>query len=165
MSCIHNKNYTSLVLLHIPISAIMNSSPPSAAYMHLWIRSTLVQKMAFCLFNAKPLFKPVLGYCRLEPWEQTSVKNLMPLKISSVKWRTFCRGGDELTFNPFTVCNMRYQKAMLHNPLCFSLITICILPIVYFFIYGNKNFWIDGWNQTNIPLNIWKTPCRTISMV
>ena len=44
-----------------------NSSHPSATYMHQWIRSALFQIMACCLFGAKPLSKPCLGYCRLEP--------------------------------------------------------------------------------------------------
>ena len=30
--------------------------------------------MAFSLFSAKPLSEPVLGYCQLDPQEQTSVK-------------------------------------------------------------------------------------------
>ena len=30
--------------------------------------------MAWRLFDAKPLTKPVLTYCQLDPWEQTSVK-------------------------------------------------------------------------------------------
>ena len=32
----------------------VNSSPPSAAWMHQWIRSALVQIMAYCLFCVKP---------------------------------------------------------------------------------------------------------------
>ena len=47
---------------------------PSAAYMHQWIRSALVQIKACRLFGTKPLSKPVLGYYQLDPWEQTSVK-------------------------------------------------------------------------------------------
>ena len=38
------------------------SSPPSAAYMHQWIGSTLVLVMACHLFGAKPLCKPMLQY-------------------------------------------------------------------------------------------------------
>ena len=41
----------------------INSSPPSATYMCQWIRSALDQIMACCLFGAKPLSKPMLGYC------------------------------------------------------------------------------------------------------
>ena len=52
----------------------INSSPPSAAYMRQWIGSALVQIMACRLFGTKPLSKPMLGYCLLDPWEQTSVQ-------------------------------------------------------------------------------------------
>ena len=52
----------------------INSSPPSAANMRQWIVSALVQIMACCLFGAKPLSKPMLGYCQLDLKEQTSVK-------------------------------------------------------------------------------------------
>ena len=52
----------------------INSSPPSAAYIRQWIRSALVQIMTCRLFGAKPLSKPLLGYCQLDPLEQTSVK-------------------------------------------------------------------------------------------
>ena len=37
------------------------------------IGSALVQIMAFRLFDVKPSSKPMLGYCQLDPWEQTSV--------------------------------------------------------------------------------------------
>ena len=40
-----------------------NSSPPSATYMRQWIGSALVQIMACRLFGAKPLSKPILGFC------------------------------------------------------------------------------------------------------
>ena len=52
---------------------IMNqftSSPPSAAY----IQSTLGLIMACRLLGAKSLSKPKLGYCQLDPKEQTSMK-------------------------------------------------------------------------------------------
>ena len=39
-----------------------------------WTRSTLDQIMACCLFGAKPLSEPMLGYCQLDPREQNSVK-------------------------------------------------------------------------------------------
>ena len=52
------------LLMHICITQpqIVNSSPPSAAFMCQWIRSALVQIMACRLFGAKPLSKPVLDY-------------------------------------------------------------------------------------------------------
>ena len=46
---------------------LVNSSPPSAAYMRQWICSALVQIMACRLFGTKPLSKPTLGYCQLDP--------------------------------------------------------------------------------------------------
>ena len=51
----------------------INSSPPGAAYMHQWIWWAVVQIMAHRLFGAEPLSKPVLGYCQLDPQEQTSM--------------------------------------------------------------------------------------------
>ena len=45
----------------------INSSPPSAAYMRQWIGPALVQIMACRLFGDKPLSKPTLGYCQLDP--------------------------------------------------------------------------------------------------
>ena len=45
----------------------VNSSPPSAAYMRQWIESALVQIIACRLFGAKPLSKPMLGYCQFTP--------------------------------------------------------------------------------------------------
>ena len=67
----------TVVILHHQLriwNAPINSSPPSAAYMCQWTGSALVQIMACCLFGAKPLSKPMLGCCQLDPWEQTSVK-------------------------------------------------------------------------------------------
>ena len=53
---------------------VLNSSSLSAAYMHQWIRSALVQIMTCRLFGAKPLSEPVLVYCQLDTWEHTSMK-------------------------------------------------------------------------------------------
>ena len=55
-------------------TVIFNSPPPSAAYMRQWIRSVLVQTMAWCLYGTKPLSEPMLGYFQLDHWEQISVK-------------------------------------------------------------------------------------------
>ena len=51
-----------------PISIIIcfNSSPPSAVYVRQWIGWALVQIIACRLFGAKPLSKPMLGYCQLD---------------------------------------------------------------------------------------------------
>ena len=56
------------------ISGVFNLIPPTAAYMRQWIGSALVQIMACRLFGAKPLSETMLGYCQLDPKEQTSVK-------------------------------------------------------------------------------------------
>ena len=48
-------------------SQCVNSSPRCDAYMRQWIGSALVQIMAYSLFGAKPLSKPILGYCQLDP--------------------------------------------------------------------------------------------------
>ena len=53
---------------------IFDSSPSSAAYMHHWPGSALVQVMACHLFGAKPLPEPMLAYCQVDSWEQISVK-------------------------------------------------------------------------------------------
>ena len=82
--------------------SLLNSSPPSAAYMRQWTESALVQVMACHLFGVKPLHKPMLTYCQLNPQEQTSVKFESTYKTfhsrkciwekSSVKWWPFCKG-------------------------------------------------------------------------
>ena len=53
---------TSLDMIFFKVCLVFNSSPPSAVYMHQWIRSALLQIMACWLFGAKPLSKPMLGY-------------------------------------------------------------------------------------------------------
>ena len=59
---------------YVPDCAI-NSSPPGATYMHYQqIDSALVQIITCPLFSTKPLTKPMLGYCLLDPWEQTLLK-------------------------------------------------------------------------------------------
>ena len=45
----------------------LNLISPSAAYMRQWIGSALIQIVACRLFNAKPLFKPILGCCLMDP--------------------------------------------------------------------------------------------------
>ena len=52
----------------------LHSFPPSSAYMRQWSGPKLVQVMACRMFDAKPLPEPMLPYCRLDPWEQTSVE-------------------------------------------------------------------------------------------
>ena len=53
-------------------SHLINTSPPSAAYMRQWIGSALVQIMAWRRMGAKSLSEPMLGYWKLDTKEQTS---------------------------------------------------------------------------------------------
>ena len=100
----------------IDIIRTINSSPHSAEHMCQWIRSALVQIMACCLFGTKPLSKPMLGYCRMEPYEQTSVKFWSKYKTLHSgkcirkyrlpKWWPSCPGGDELmTLSYDAICH------------------------------------------------------------
>ena len=85
----------------------VNSSPASAALMRQWIRSALVQIMAWRLFSTKPLSKPMLGYCQLDPQEQKFSENLIKIQNFSftkmhpkniiAKCRPFCPRVDKLT--------------------------------------------------------------------
>ena len=65
--------FDDVIMIALDVSQI-NSSPPSAAYMRRWIGSGLVQVMACRLFGAKPLPQPMFAYCRLDFWEQISMK-------------------------------------------------------------------------------------------
>ena len=56
--------YTSA--METTLKEVVNSLAPSAAYMHQWMKSALVQIMACCLYGTKPLSKPMLGYCQLD---------------------------------------------------------------------------------------------------
>ena len=54
---------------------LINSFTPSAAYMRQWTGSALAQIMACRLFGAKPLSKPVLGYCQLQKLQWVSIQD------------------------------------------------------------------------------------------
>ena len=66
------------VSMHSPLAVKMPTVRThlsrSVAYMRQSISSALVQIMACSLFGAKPLSMPMLGYCQMDPSEQTSVK-------------------------------------------------------------------------------------------
>ena len=124
----------------------MNSSPPSATYLYQWIRSALVLIMACRLFSAKPLSKPMLGYCQLDPQEQTSVKiqnfsfTKYHLKTSSVKWRPFLSRGrgvnKGLPHTVGTVEKIVYNKVIYINSLLvlwsISLLVAPSLGVVFY---------------------------------
>ena len=92
------------------ISSNINSSPPSAAHMHQWTGSALVQIIACRLLVAKPLPEPMLPYWQLYSWEQISVKFESEFyhlhsrkyiwKCRLPEWRPFCPGGDGLMKAP-----------------------------------------------------------------
>ena len=97
--------YRQIYLCFSPFHHI-TSSPQSAAYMRQWTGSALVQIMTCRLFGAKPLPEPMLLYCQLDPYEQTSVKFQSRYKTFHSqkciwkcrlrKWWPFCPGGDDL---------------------------------------------------------------------
>ena len=60
------ENYLDKMSSKSPRVQWVNSSPPSAAYMHQWTGSALVQIMACHIFGPKPLSKPELSYCQLD---------------------------------------------------------------------------------------------------
>ena len=69
------ENHTKSISNFYASMISINLSPPGAAYMRKWIGWALVQIMACRLYGTKPLSKPMLGYCQLNPKEQTSVKS------------------------------------------------------------------------------------------
>ena len=111
----------------------INSSPHSVAYMRHWIGLSLVQILACRLFAAKPLSIAMLGYCQLNPWGQTSVKNT---HFHSIKctWTHrvrncghFVLGGDEI--------NLRSEEILCDKRCALSSYSLmaCILPTVVFY--------------------------------
>ena len=67
-------NSKKVQYLYVKYTVLVTSLRPSAAYMRKQPMISLVQIMACRLFGAKPLSEPMLDYCQLEPWEQTSVQ-------------------------------------------------------------------------------------------
>ena len=64
--------------------------------MRQWFGSALVQIMACRLFGAKPLSKPMLGYCQLDPYKQTSLKfesNYKTFHSRKFVWKYRLRNG------------------------------------------------------------------------
>ena len=115
--------------------------------MRQWIGSALGQIMACRLFGAKPLSKPVLGYCQLDRKEQTSVKFESEFyhfharkciwKCCLPEWRPFCSGGDELKCYS---CHCKLQLWLGMKPV-FTL---------------NKISHCDEWKQKHICSFFWK---------
>ena len=105
--------------------SFLNSSPPSAAYMHWWTGSSLLQVTACRLFGAKPLPKPMSAYCQLDSLEQFSVKfesefchfhsRKFIRECPLPKWQPFCPGWVELN-NKAIWRAMIYLKFLLMSP-------------------------------------------------
>ena len=69
-------NFISTIILHKRGKKTKkNLSPPSAAYIHQWTRSALVQVTACRQTSDKPLPEPMLTYCELDSWLQIQWKS------------------------------------------------------------------------------------------
>ena len=121
----------------------VNSSPPSAAYMCQWIGSALVQIMA-CRYSAPSHYLDqwcsiVNSFRNKLQWNfnQNAIFfsfTKMHLKISSVKWRPFCPGKDEL--------NIPYLNMILTAPadviapttpgITFSKVSLLLINLIAF---------------------------------
>ena len=64
--------------------------------MHQLTGIALIRVMACRLFGAKPLPEPMLAYCQLDPWEQTSVKFESSSFIKILLKMLFASRADEL---------------------------------------------------------------------
>ena len=101
----------------------LNSSLPSAAYMHQWTGSALVQIMACRLVrqaliwtNAGTLLIWPLGtnFSEMLMEIQTFSFKKMHLKVLSAKWRQFCPGLNVLTACGRGGCNLRFDVFETH---------------------------------------------------
>ena len=63
---------------------IINSLRLSDVYLRHQISPSLAEIMACHLFSTKPLSAPVLYYCQLDSWEQTSVKLYLKLSFKKI---------------------------------------------------------------------------------
>ena len=89
----------------------INSSSHSTPFMRQWIWSALVQIMACRQFGAKPLSKPMLVYCQLVLWEQTSVKILIKFFHARTGiWKYHLRKGGHFVRG---ICVIWYKRCLL----------------------------------------------------
>ena len=94
--------YQELLTMYLR-NCIVNSSPPSAAYMRQWPRSALIQIMACRLFVAKPLSELMLGHCQFGPQEQTLAK-------FEQKYKLFIQENASETFVYDTVAILSWRR-------------------------------------------------------
>ena len=102
--------------LYADLKGMINSSPPSAAYMRRWTGPSLVQVMACRLFSAKPLPEPMLAYCQLDSWEQIFSEIIieilsfsfkkMHLKMPSAKMTAILSRGRWVNSSPLSATNI-----------------------------------------------------------
>ena len=70
-------------------SKLINSMQPGDAYMRHWTGSSLVQEMACHLFGTKPSPEPMLTYCQIYLYHQTSIRLELKVKYFTLKKITF----------------------------------------------------------------------------
>ena len=110
----------------------INSLRLSDAYMRQQTKPPLVQIVACHLFSAKPLPEPVMTYCQLDPWEQSSVKFL--LKLRHFHWQ-----------NCIWKCWL---------PSCHSL-NVLTVEVWWYLTSAIQLFWVMLFNQRKQIRNHW----------
>ena len=110
--------------------------------MHQWIGPAMVQIMTCGLLGAKPLSKPVLGYCSeiLIKIQKFSFRK-RHAKMLSAKWWPFCPGGDVLKPVILTVfSSSNNDRAICMMTFLFQ--CLCGIRVGYIFI-NYTNVWIQ----------------------
>ena len=110
-----NNNF---IWLHVDIFSTLNQNflthLPLVLHIYVWMGSALVQIMACRLFGAKPLSKPMLGYCQLEIWNRSQWNFYQNTKLSihkNTSANTVCEmevilsRKDELIYSKMGGCN------------------------------------------------------------
>ena len=82
---------------------LYNSLKSSNANMRHQTRPPLVQIMVCRLFGPRPLSEPMLKYCHIDPKGYISMTFFLNwqkiyLKMSSVKWRSYCLGFNTIIY-------------------------------------------------------------------
>ena len=148
---------TVVVVVYVFI-IVINSYPPSAAYMRQWTGSALVQVMACHLFGAKPFPEPMLAYCQLDSWEQISLKFESEFyhfhsrkciwNSGLSKWQPFCPMGDELSLKWNLLLPTMYHLMIelslmyiLHSPVWLTLWGWEKMNTIFEMIFSNWFSW------------------------
>ena len=128
----------------------------------LWqTRPSMVQIMAWHLFSAKPLFEPMLAYCRLDPWQQISVKYQSKYNnfhiIKSIPENVVCKIA--AIFFSVSICyRIRYVSIMSHwwdGPLLLTLLTLIptwISNNIYHKVWGEITYPFPNFNSATIEV-------------